>query len=438
MSLYFDINYFDLESLRGEVVKNFRYNTGYSILIKLKYNSGDFGMASKQIPFKMSSSNKEEKTGVLYEDINNLIDGFSERYRVEYIDIIQILYIITEDIPELKLKNINKVILNKEFNKVHETRTWFNSKSLPLTSNTDYYGELLTLDQAFVYLNVINECYKALNKDPIDINDVGSVYLYEKKYIILNIQVSSNTYIRKVYSAISGNLYLEVKDVIINNNTFTRTIGKSSFTISNNNVIGLASYKELLPIKNHYRPYKASSNPFIGTLDLEAYEDNDGYAKVYAIGFYTKREHDNNKSPKTFFINKERDSSEIVLKCIDSMLSGRYNNYTFYTHNLGGYDAVFLVKILTECNLSKGYDYYRINALYRDNKILKLEIKVSPEDKKLGFNKIVIVDSYNLLSGSLFNLSHAFGLDVVKGHFPHRFVKRNTLNYAGNTPSIEF
>jgi hypothetical protein len=79
-------------------------------------------MASKQIPFRMEASNKDVKISLLFNDINNLIDGFSERYRVEYIDIIQILYIVTVSIPQLKLTNINKITLNKEFTKVNETR----------------------------------------------------------------------------------------------------------------------------------------------------------------------------------------------------------------------------------------------------------------------------------------------------------------------------
>jgi hypothetical protein len=79
-------------------------------------------MASKQIPFRMEASNKEVKISLLFNDVNNLIDGFSERYRVEYVDIIQILYIVTVSIPQLKLTNINKIALNKEFTKVNETR----------------------------------------------------------------------------------------------------------------------------------------------------------------------------------------------------------------------------------------------------------------------------------------------------------------------------
>lgn len=54
----------------------------------------------------------------------------------------------------------------------------------------------------------------------------------------------------------------------------------------------------------------------------------------------------------------------------------------------------------------------------------------------MKYKKITIIDSYNLLSGNLYDLSRSFNLDVVKSHFPHEFVKRSTLNYIGNIPPI--
>jgi DNA polymerase family B len=58
--------------------------------------------------------------------------------------------------------------------------------------------------------------------------------------------------------------------------------------------------------------------------------------------------------------------------------------------------------------------------------------------KDPGFNRITIVDSLNLLNQSLYELCHSFNVEVIKGKFPHSFVRRNTLNYKGNIPSIEY
>jgi hypothetical protein len=273
----------------------------------MNYNGGQYGMASKQIPFKMSLSNKEVKISNLYYDIGNLLEGFNIRYRIEYVDTIQILYVVTVDIPELKINNRNKIKLNKEFNKIKETKELFSSKFIPLTVNTDYYGEFLTIEQGSRYINIINDSLEVLNMVRLELNDISSIYLYSNKYILVNKNIDNNKIIRKVYSSISGVLYLEALDVIIDQSTFTRTIGRSTFTISDNKVSTILSSKELLPIKNMYKPYKASSNPFIGTLDLEAYVDSDGYSKVYAIGFYTKIESDKGESPITYYIDNNRD-----------------------------------------------------------------------------------------------------------------------------------
>ena len=76
------------------------------------------------------------------------------------------------------------------------------------------------------------------------------------------------------------------------------------------------------------------------------------------------------------------------------MLIKKYHNYTFYTHNFGGFDVVFLLKILDQANINKGFKYYMFDITSRDDLILKLNIRV-----KLNKNiiKISIVDSINLL-----------------------------------------
>jgi len=90
---------------------------------------------------------------------------------------------------------------------------------------------------------------------------------------------------------------------------------------------------------------------------------------------------------------------------------------------------------------------YERNVKYFEKLVNKSEQNIKDIEKLIKggytkiipkYNKIIFVDSYNLLNGSLYDLSHSFGLDVTKGHFPHKFVKKDTLNYIGNTPSIEY
>ena len=116
------------------------------------------------------------------------------------------------------------------------------------------------------------------------------------------------------------------------------------------------------------------------------------------------------------------------------MLKPKYNNFIFYTHNLGRYDIIFIYNVLLNYNYNLKYDYYILKTTMRDNTIIKLEIKIKSE-KSI---KIYFVDSLNLLNASLEKLTKEFKIENKKGNFPHLFVNKNTLNYVGNKPHISY
>lgn len=144
-SLYFYATNFSLEEFTTVILSNIKIGVSYSLLFKIKYSDNDgsqYGMISKQRPFKLEFIDKKS-ISILYDDIINLYYGFLERYNVDEVELIQVLYIVTKDIPELKLKNIKNIKLNKDIFKVGETKTKFSSKFLPLTTNLNYYGKFL-------------------------------------------------------------------------------------------------------------------------------------------------------------------------------------------------------------------------------------------------------------------------------------------------------
>ena len=295
-----------------------------------------------------------------------------------------------------------------------------------------------------MYLNKINKVKSMLLHKEI-IEDIDSMYIYRNEYLILNKRIDDVVTSREVYDAVTGKYKDTFIDTTIDKYTFTRKKGKLVLTIRNNNVIYVNASKDLPVIKYTPKPYRDSPNPFIGSLDLETYKDIDDTVKVYALGFIVLGE-----SPKTFFLGKHNNSDELLLKCFDTILTdSKYNGYTFYTHNFGRYDSVFISKILRQANNAKGFEYYKLYPNYRNSTVLTLGIKVRKElsdrkqanigvRKEPGFNKITIVDSYALLSENLYDLSRSFGIDVTKGYFPHSFVKKDTLDYIGNTPSINY
>ena len=152
-----------------------------------------------------------------------------------------------------------------------------------------------------------------------------------------------------------------------------------------------------------------------------------GISKVFAIGFYTKADH----IPQTYYINERLDSDEVVLRCIDDLVTSKYSGYTFYVHNLGSYDVVLLIKILLSANVNCGEEKYILSIYYKDDKIICLTIKV-------GVYSIKLVDSWNILAFKLIDMAEMFNLDIKKDIFPYKFVTNETVFYTGRKPAKHF
>lgn len=442
-SLYIDPNNIDFDSFSNMILSKLTSNITYSAIFKVKYNGTYFGMLGHQEGIRISSIYDKNSIHKLFDNLNKSIEEFYDEYSVEYLDIIQMIYVTIKDIPELKLKNINNIKLNKEFVNVQHQRYGFSSKILPLTTNLSYYGELLVGDVRLSYLQKINEEKNLLHHKQVISEEITNMFLYNR-YIIINFNLTDSIIRREIFYAETGKYKGTFVDTIQGMDSFSRSKDFMVIYIKDNKVINLNAFKELPIIKYTAKAYKGSVNPLIGSIDLEAFKDNDDHVKIYAIGYVGLKE-----EPRTFYLNENFDSSSLLLQCFDEILTKKYDGYTFYTHNFGGYDSAFILKILKEFNNVKGYDYYKLNPRYRDNRLLSLGIMVRKElsnrkqseasvKKEPGWIKISIVDSYTLLSNNLYDLSISFGLKITKGHFPHSFVSRDTINYVGNTPSINY
>ena len=83
---------------------------------------------------------------------------------------------------------------------------------------------------------------------------------------------------------------------------------------------------------------------------------------------------------KTFYIDPETlDSDKLVLDCIDAMLKPTYANFIFYVHNLGGYDAPFLLKTIIEANEAGAQhegdpNKYKFEPFSRDGRMLSITL----------------------------------------------------------------
>ena len=164
---------------------------------------------------------------------------------------------------------------------------------------------------------------------------------------------------------------------------------------------------------------ESTHNKKIGTLDLETFGDNSGlgYHLVYAGGWSIE-----NKT-ELFYLEPGETGEQLVSKMFSSILSKKeLNGYTFYAHNLGRFDSVFIIKsLIINENIS-------LTPIWKDNTMISLTISYNDF-------KITLLDSLLLISGSLENILKSFDCKIKKGYFPYSFVNQNNLFYIGDKPN---
>jgi len=460
-NIFIPYNEFTSIRLIKEFTEALKFNTTYSIFVKIACNQNlVFKMCGSQIGLIIGETHDNEHYKNIYTLVANRIDNNLNNYFfLETVDTIEFIYTTIKTEPELKLKDIQNFPSNRQI--IKNDKRYFNSIFLPLTLNFIYYGvEIVNpLTKKEIY-NFINEKILIIpqeNKNNIYIpnyNDKLFNYTSDndnKNFIILCQFINEKLTIKHVFDSKTGFLILKATDNISNISTnmitFIRTIGSLSFTICENNFFNnkeeiwhdrkVMSFNQTLNLKPILpNPYKIEANDRdnrFGTLDLETFKDEDGISKVYALGFYTQIEPNIN----IFYLTevKNFDSHLLVLNCIDAMLKTKYNNYIFYVHNLANFDVIFIHSVLLKANEEKGFDYYILDSTMRDDEMIKLNIKIRNEKKKI-VSKISLVDSMNLLNSSLDKLTKDFNVEVKKGKFPYSFVNRLNIvnNYTGFIP----
>ena len=455
--LHFSLNDFSSDNFKNMIVNNFKLKTTYSIFIKISsQNNLVFKMCGPQIGLVI----KNEHDLIYYEKLHTAImtriESTIENYDyIESIDAIEIMYSVLFAQPELKLKNISNLSLNKQLISIKETKRNFNQNLLPLTMDTSYFGLAVSVFERLKYLNLINSNFIVNKEKVFSINDSLKLFIFQRptkknKLIIVSKKIDTITYLRYIYDLETGIEIKVIKDTIVssdNNNyeniIFERTIDSVTLTIKNQKVINVQILNKLSPILYKNTNLKTDRNANFGTFDLETFIDSDGVAKVYALGFLTNIDKNSNLFYLTDYNNL--DSNQLILKGIDAMLLNKYNNFIFYSHNLGHYDVVFLYNVLLNANLKKGFDYYNLKTTMKENIIIKLDIKINNKfhkdniiTNKSKTIKISLVDSLNLLNSNLDKLAKDFNVETKKGHFHHLFVKNTNLNYLGNKPDISY
>ena len=262
------------------------------------------------------------------------------------------------------------------------------------------------------------------HKDKITVFDNKYLFYFLKdktNYILAVKQLDSNNIIKIRYS-LDGVMINKITDEI-SNGSIIRKSGNKEITIIDNEIMQSKQNIPLKPIEKIKYESLFIENPNIGVIDCETYLNLNDVNKIYCLGFMTNL----NDKPIIYYVdNTTLDSDKIVLDMINELLRPKYNNITFYCHNLGGYDIVFILKVLNNYN-DINADQYKISCVLRKDKVIKVTISKS-------YNKIThqftIFDSYCMLNDSLYNLSNKFEVETIKTKFPYSFAKEKNLYYC--------
>lgn len=459
---YFYINHNKMykQAFTNIVLNKFQFNNSYSLLLRVEYDSGKYGMAGNQLSFQFNSENYLQILNNLYYEIVNRLNSFKEFYYVEDINSVQVLFVKVDNFTGkeefVRKLQISPTRYHKEYANNNLTRTpafYFSAEKyrstqtkpikysldlLPLSLDTDYYGKLIMGNECNRYSKLINGYYNLICEDGVI--DYDFMHIYNNKYIILSTVVDNHKIFREVFNLKSGILEAKCTDVILSTHTFERQYPSTKFIITNNKIIQIISEDITLPVCVQSSPTPKmdvkSYNSSIGTFNLKTVKDELGNDKVYLLGFCIL-----NQTPVTFYLDAsysfslrsrgkvEAIKQDLIVECLKIMLTSRYNGYIFYTDNLS-YNHTFILNKLKAYNDYVGEEFFRINTLYRGSLILKLEISNNK-------NKIVFLDYTGLLKGGLRDIAKLFNLHDNQRVLPHEFITLDTLDYEGDIPPYD-
>jgi len=212
-----------------------------------------------------------------------------------------------------------------------------------------------------------------------------------------------------------GTNLIKFTDFKLTENRFMRIIDNKKFYFENNQQI--LSTKE---IKSRFISKLEKSNKLINnfiTLDIETYI-KDSILIPFCISIY------DGKRTYSFFLSDFKDSKDLILSSLKSILTRKYNGYNVYIHNMAKFDIIFLLKHLVELG--------DVQPIIHNDRIISINFNFG---KDLEYS-LQFKDSYLILLASLAKLTKGFGVKTLKSTFPFLFVNKDNLNYYGQVPEF--
>ncbi len=384
----------------SETVENTNLNI-YSILVlfKVKFEDGDY-MTIGHMNTITKNTSLFELISIILEAVNVLSEHYKNRK-------------ISNSIYTYKILDSGLIYESPE----------------PISSNT----ETLT-DKLFTKYNF---------PENMEYDSWGDTLINKKNISVIEDSKKDITYTIKKYKD-----YNEVEVIVKSNKKYIfRDYPWNSFkrVFEYNNNQHVYYYKEdKLVLKiidkkvNVLTPIKKEKKEIFNviTLDIETRVEN-GVHIPYCICFY------DGKNSYSYYITEYENSVDLMINTvIESLLKPKYSGFKVYSHNLSGFDGIFLYKYLM--NFKSDNLTCKFDELLKDNKMIYLKMNYSPvtNQRNNKFN-ITFHDSLLMLPHSLESLANKFNVKIKKGVFPYNFLNNqyNTeidLNYIGGLPDYKY
>jgi DNA polymerase type B, organellar and viral len=160
------------------------------------------------------------------------------------------------------------------------------------------------------------------------------------------------------------------------------------------------------------------NNSFI-TLDIETYV-KDNILIPFCISIF------DGEKVKSFFLSDFKNTEDMILTALASIMIRKYNGYKIYVHNLAKFDVIFLLKYLVKLGI--------VQPVIHNDRIISINFNFGVDNKySLQFR-----DSYLILLSSLNKLCKSFKVETLKSVFPYLFVNENNFNYIGVVPDFKY
>ena len=362
-----------------EIQYQFNNNNHMFILFKIKYNNGEFVTIGKLQRLNLLDKNWY---------INFIIE--SMKFKSEYYNEIQIeSFVFSYGFKTGKIQDKEVIKTNTNVNSME-----YNKLNLPVSLNHLDYGKIIKI------INVQN----------------GEIYVVQNSLdqIVMISKFKNHNEVEFFKSGIS---LIKFKDEFISENKFVRIIDNKKFYFENNKQVLFTKEIKTKFISNINKS-KNLLNNFI-TLDIETYIQ-DNTLIPFLICIY------DGKNRLAFGLWDYENVELMILDCLKSILTRKYNGYKIYIHNMAKFDVIFLLKYLIKIA--------HVQPVIHNGRIISLTINYGKNNEyQLEFK-----DSYLILLNSLSRLTKNFKVENLKTIFPYFFVNENNLDYIGNVPDFKF